>query len=211
MVIVAQKLPSNNLSNYNFNLGDTTIDNHEMIDRIATFSGGSWINKNYNANFGGQWCFIDSFKINDSGYAMQRITAANGKTILATRYCNNGVWGDWDIGVTKSDLSDYYKKTDGKMFNGRTSMTVPPNSTKSLTSPEGSFFIAKSTGNNYAGCVYFVVTSWSGIRKTYPILEDDKVTVTFKNVNNGSANKISATVTTGAIGDEIPFDIYALG
>ena len=94
------------MSNYNFNLGDTTIDNHEMIDRIATFSGGTWINKNYNANFGGQWCFIDSFKINDSGYAIQRITAANGKTILATRYCNNGVWGDWDIGVTKSDLEN---------------------------------------------------------------------------------------------------------
>lgn len=94
---------NNNLSKYNFNLGDTTADNHEKIDRIATFSGFTWINKNYNSKFGGQWCFVDSFLITEVA-AMQRITSAQTSTILATRYCEKNVWGDWDIGVTKSDF-----------------------------------------------------------------------------------------------------------
>lgn len=95
---------NNNLSQYNFNLGNTTADNHEKIDRIATFSGFTWVNENYNSNFGGQWCFVDSFLI-ANGAALQRITSAQTSTILATRYCNNGVWGNWNVGVTKSDLA----------------------------------------------------------------------------------------------------------
>lgn len=101
---------NNNLSKYSFNLGDTTATDHKKIDRIETFSGGTWVNKNYNADFGGQWCFIDSFVVNtaDNGYAMQRITATDGKTVLATRFCNKGTWGNWDIGATKSDLYPSY-------------------------------------------------------------------------------------------------------
>lgn len=95
---------NNNLSQYNFNLGNTTADSHEKIDRIATFSGFTWVNKNYNSNFGGQWCFVDSFLVS-TGAALQRITSAQTSTILATRFCNNGVWGNWDVGVTKSDLT----------------------------------------------------------------------------------------------------------
>ena len=95
---------NNNLSKYNFNLGDTTANNHKNIDRIATFSGGTWINKDYNADFGGQWCFVDSFLIDGNGAAIQRIMSAQTNTVLATRYCEKNVWGDWNIGVTKSDL-----------------------------------------------------------------------------------------------------------
>ena len=94
---------NNNLSKYNFNLGNTTANNHKNIDRIATFSGGTWVSKDYNADFGGQWCLVDSFLINDNG-AMQRIMSTQTNTVLATRYCEKNVWGDWDIGVTKSDL-----------------------------------------------------------------------------------------------------------
>lgn len=119
-------------------------------------------------------------------------------------------WAKWLALALKSDLDSYYKKTDGALFNGRVSMNVPQNTTKTLTSTAGSFFIAKSAGNNYAGCAYFVIASWSGIHKTYPILENDKVAVIFKNANSDSSVKISATVTTGAVGGEIPFDIYAL-
>lgn len=92
----------------------------------------------------------------------------------------------------------------------RTAMTIQPNTTKTLTSEEGSFFIAKSSGNNYASCAYFVLASWSGINKVYPIAESSSITVTFKNVNTANSNKISATVTTGSLDGEIPFDIYAL-
>ena len=95
---------NNNLSKYNFNLGNTTANNHKNIDRIATFSGGTWVSKDYNADFGGQWCLVDSFLINDNG-AMQRIISTQTNTVLATRYCEKNVWGDWDIGVTKSDLT----------------------------------------------------------------------------------------------------------
>lgn len=91
------------MSKYNFNLGNTTANNHKNIDRIATFSGGTWVSKDYNADFGGQWCLVDSFLINDNG-AMQRIMSTQTNTVLATRYCEKNVWGDWDIGVTKSDL-----------------------------------------------------------------------------------------------------------
>ena len=94
---------NNNLSKYNFNLGNTTANNHKNIDRIATFSGGTWVSKDYNADFGGQWCLVDSFLINDNG-AMQRIMSTQTNTVLKTRYCEKNVWGDWDIGVTKSDL-----------------------------------------------------------------------------------------------------------
>lgn len=111
---------NNNLSKYNFNLGDTTANNHKNIDRIATFSGGTWINKNYNADFGGQWCFVDSFLIDDNGpYAIQRIMSAQTNTVLATRYCEKNVWGDWNIGVTKSDLVGHtiYVAGDGGTQN----------------------------------------------------------------------------------------------
>lgn len=103
------------MSKYNFNLGNTTANNHKNIDRIATFSGGTWVSKDYNADFGGQWCLVDSFLINDNG-AMQRIMSTQTNTVLATRYCEKNVWGDWDIGVTKSDLvarSIYVAKNSG--------------------------------------------------------------------------------------------------
>lgn len=116
---------NNNLSKYNFNLGDTTANNHKNIDRIATFSGGTWINKNYNADFGGQWCFVDSFLIDDNGpYAIQRIMSAQTNTVLATRYCEKNVWGDWNIGVTKSDLSDKAKKLSANFTSGNTVLDV---------------------------------------------------------------------------------------
>ncbi|RHT42855.1 hypothetical protein DW779_06930 [Clostridium sp. AM30-24] len=106
---------NNNLSKYNFNLGNTTANNHKNIDRIATFSGGTWVSKDYNADFGGQWCLVDSFLINDNG-AMQRIMSTQTNTVLATRYCEKNVWGDWDIGVTKSDLD--LKLNKGVTFVG---------------------------------------------------------------------------------------------
>lgn len=116
---------NNNLSKYNFNLGDTTANNHKNIDRIETFSGGTWINKNYNADFGGQWCFVDSFLIDDNGpYAIQRIMSAQTNTVLATRYCEKNVWGDWNIGVTKSDLSDRAKKLSANFTPGNTVLDV---------------------------------------------------------------------------------------
>lgn len=106
---------NNNLSKYNFNLGNTTANNHKNIDRIATFSGGTWVSKDYNADFGGQWCLVDSFLINDNG-AMQRIMSTQTNTVLATRYCEKNVWGDWDIGVTKSDLDP--------LFTSRGTLTI---------------------------------------------------------------------------------------
>ena len=113
------------MSKYNFNLGDTTANNHKNIDRIATFSGGTWINKNYNADFGGQWCFVDSFLIDDNGpYTIQRIMSAQTNTVLATRYCEKNVWGDWNIGVKKSDLSDRAKKLSANFTPGNTVLDV---------------------------------------------------------------------------------------
>lgn len=113
------KLYINNLSKYNFNLGDTTANNHKNIDRIATFSGGTWINKDYNADFGGQWCFVDSFLIDGNGAAIQRIMSAQTNTVLATRYCEKNVWGDWNIGVTKSDLDLKLNNTSIFVGNGK--------------------------------------------------------------------------------------------
>lgn len=105
------------MSQYSFNLGDTTADNHKKIDRIATFSGFTWVNKNYNSKFGGQWCFVDSFLIAE-GAAMQRITSAQTSTILATRYGEKSVWGDWDTGVAKSDLDLKLNNTSIFVGNG---------------------------------------------------------------------------------------------
>lgn len=112
------------MSKYNFNLGDTTANNHKNIDRIATFSGGAWISKDYNADFGGQWCFVDSFLIDGNGAAMQRIMSAQTNTVLATRYCEKNVWGGWNIGVTKSDLSDRAKKLSANFTSGNTALDV---------------------------------------------------------------------------------------
>nr|DAH66525.1 MAG TPA: hypothetical protein [Caudoviricetes sp.] len=110
---------NNNLGKYNFNLGNTTANNHKNIDRIATFSGGTWINKDYNADFGGQWCFVDSFLIDGNGAAMQRIMSAQTNTVLATRYCEKNVWGDWNISVTKSDLDLKLNNTSIFVGNGK--------------------------------------------------------------------------------------------
>lgn len=100
---------NNNLSKYNLNLGDTTAANHANIDRIASFSGFTWVNSDYNSDFGDQWCFVDSFLVDKDGkYAAQRITSAQTSTILATRYCTKGTWGNWDVGVTKSDLDPLF-------------------------------------------------------------------------------------------------------
>lgn len=106
------------MNKYNFNLGDTTATDHKNIDRIATFSGGAWISKDYNADFGGQWCFVDSFLIDGNGAAMQRIMSAQTNTVLATRYCEKNAWGDWNIGVTKSDLDLKLNNTSIFVGNG---------------------------------------------------------------------------------------------
>lgn len=97
---------NNNLSKKLFvNIGDTSNANHSKIDRIADFYGITWVNPNYNSTFGGQWCFIDSTIVDNSGpYAMQRIMSCENAAILATRYCTKGTWGAWNVGVTKSDL-----------------------------------------------------------------------------------------------------------
>lgn len=98
---------NNNLSKKLFvNIGDTSNANHSKIDRIADFYGITWVNPNYNSTFGGQWCFIDSTIVDNSGpYAMQRIMSCENAAILATRYCTKGTWGAWNVGVTKSDLT----------------------------------------------------------------------------------------------------------
>ena len=86
-------------------IGDTSNGNHSQIDQIADFYGITWVNSNYNSTFGGQWCFIDSTIIDNSGpYAMQRIMSCENAAVLATRYCTKGTWGAWNVGVTKSDL-----------------------------------------------------------------------------------------------------------
>ena len=97
---------NNNLSKKLFvKIGDTSNGNHSQIDQIADFYGVTWVNSNYNSTFGGQWCFIDSTIVDNSGpYAMQRITSCENAAVLATRYCTKGTWGAWNVGVTKSDL-----------------------------------------------------------------------------------------------------------
>lgn len=97
---------NNNLSKKLFvKIGDTSNGNHSQIDQIADFYGITWVNSNYNSTFGGQWCFIDSTIIDNSGpYAMQRIMSCENAAVLATRYCTKGTWGAWNVGVTKSDL-----------------------------------------------------------------------------------------------------------
>lgn len=104
---------NNNLSKKLFvKIGDTSNGNHSQIDQIADFYGITWVNSNYNSTFGGQWCFIDSTIIDNSGpYAMQRIMSCENATVLATRYCTKGTWGAWNVGVTKSDLAGYSIKT----------------------------------------------------------------------------------------------------
>ena len=99
---------NNNLSKKLFvKIGDTSNGNHSQIDQIADFYGITWVNSNYNSTFGGQWCFVDSTIIDNSGpYAMQRIMSCENAAILATRYCTKGTWGAWNVGVTKSDLSN---------------------------------------------------------------------------------------------------------
>ena len=66
---------NNNLSKKLFvKIGDTSNGNHSQIDQIADFYGITWVNSNYNSTFGGQWCFIDSTIIDNSGpYAMQSV------------------------------------------------------------------------------------------------------------------------------------------
>ena len=76
------------------NIGDTSSTNHEKIDRIENFKGVTWVNTDYNDIFGNQWCFVES-KYIASGYAMQKLIAAQSKPVIAIRYCNTGKWGDW--------------------------------------------------------------------------------------------------------------------
>lgn len=103
---------NNNLSKKLFvKIGDTSNGNHSQIDQIADFYGITWVNSNYNSTFGGQWCFIDSTIIDNSGpYAIQRIMSCENAAILATRYCTKGTWGAWNVGVTKSDLYPSYNQ-----------------------------------------------------------------------------------------------------
>lgn len=156
-------ISNKNLSKYNFNLGNTTANNHKNIDRIATFSGGTWVSKDYNADFGGQWCLVDSFLINDNG-AMQRIMSTQTNTVLATRYCEKNVWGDWDIGVTKSDL-EKQASFEPYVLNTNVSEYI-----KSLSAGKVHFFKTSSgtSGNPYTSgscfyMVYIIDTSHNGI------------------------------------------------
>lgn len=117
---------NNNLSKKLFvKIGDTSNGNHSQIDQIADFYGITWVNSNYNSTFGGQWCFVDSTIIDNSGpYAMQRIMSCENAAILATRYCTKGTWGAWNVGVTKSDLSDRAKKLSANFTPGNTVLDV---------------------------------------------------------------------------------------
>lgn len=114
---------NNNLSKKLFvNIGDTSNANHSKIDRIADFYGLTWVNYEYNSTFGGQWCFIDSTIIDNSGpYAMQRIMSCENAAVLATRYCTKGTWGAWNVGVTKSDLNNVSNKL---MLDGMKTLSV---------------------------------------------------------------------------------------
>lgn len=127
---------NNNLSKKLFvKIGDTSNGNHSQIDQIADFYGITWVNSNYNSTFGGQWCFIDSTIIDNSGpYAMQRIMSCENAAVLATRYCEKNVWGDWNIGVTKSDLSDRAKKLSANFISGNTVLDFSAWSTITLLS-----------------------------------------------------------------------------
>lgn len=100
---------NNNLSKKLFvKISDTSNANHSKIDQIADFYGITWVNSNYNSTFGGQWCFIDSTIVDNSGpYAMQRVMSCENAAVLATRYCTKGTWGAWNVGVTKSDLAGF--------------------------------------------------------------------------------------------------------
>ena len=115
---------NNNLSKKLFvKIGDTSNGNHSQIDQIADFYGITWVNSNYNSTFGGQWCFIDSTIIDNSGpYAMQRIMSCENAAVLATRYCTKGTWGAWNVGVTKSEIkvTNYFDriKPDSAYING---------------------------------------------------------------------------------------------
>lgn len=115
---------NNNLSKKLFvKIGDTANGNHSQIDQIADFYGITWVNSNYNSTFGGQWCFIDSTIIDNSGpYAMQRIMSCENAAVLATRYCTKGTWGAWNVGVTKSEIkvTNYFDriKPDSAYING---------------------------------------------------------------------------------------------
>lgn len=167
---------NNNLSKYNFNLGDTTANNHKNIDRIATFSGGTWINKNYNADFGGQWCFVDSFLIDDNGpYAIQRIMSAQTNTVLATRYCEKNVWGDWNIGVTKSDLSDRAKKLSANFISGNTVLDFSAWSTISL--------LSIVTYKDEATALYLIRKESSSKIYCIPVKSSTQVSVTYNGEN----------------------------
>ena len=117
---------NNNLSKKLFvKIGDTSNGNHSQIDQIADFYGITWVNSNYNSTFGGQWCFIDSTIIDNSGpYAMQRVMSCENAAVLATRYCTKGTWGAWNVGVTKSDLSNMTKKDSSKFMPGDTVLDV---------------------------------------------------------------------------------------
>ena len=115
---------NNNLSKKLFvKIGDTSNGNHSQIDQIADFYGITWVNSNYNSTFGGQWCFIDSTIVDNSGpYAMQRIMSCENAAVLATRYCTKGTWGAWNVGVTKSEIkvTNYFDriKPDSAYING---------------------------------------------------------------------------------------------
>lgn len=121
---------NNNLSKKLFvKISDTSNGNHSKIDQIADFYGITWVNSNYNSTFGGQWCFIDSTIVDNSGpYAMQRVMSCENAAILATRYCTKGTWGAWNVGVTKSDLNTvlmYRGVITGDLNRGRNLAIAP--------------------------------------------------------------------------------------
>ena len=95
------------------------------------------------------------------------------------------------------------------MFTGVARTDVNPNSTVTLESTVGGFFIAGTFGNNYAGCAYLVLASWTGIHNVTTLCESKNISCTFKNCRS-TENKIRATINAGALSGSVPFCIYAL-
>ena len=62
---------------------------------MKTFRAITWVEYNYSNAFGGEWCLVESVVVDQNGYAMQKITSCQSKTVIATRYCNKGIWDKW--------------------------------------------------------------------------------------------------------------------
>ena len=109
-----------------------------------------------------------------------------------------------------TNQKNFYKRSDGAIFNGVARIDVNPSSTAVLESPVGSFFIAGIFGNNYAGCAYLVLSSWTGIHNITVLYEGKNISCTFENCNDSNENKIRATIKTQEVSGKVPFCIYAL-